>query len=130
LRAEKLFAGLINHAKISLAYRLLNRREVKKVLASLPQADENRRCERLTHAILAYCIDHPDAKDTLEGIFDWWFREARWRIDEVQTALEDLTAQGWLTRRSMRPAEMIYGLNKEKIAEIEAFLKRAVTAAK
>lgn len=98
---------------------------MKKVLAPR-QADETQRHERLTYAILAYCVEHPDAKDTLEGIFNWWFRagEARWRIDEVQTALEDLTAKGWLTRRSMRPSEVIYGFNKEKIAEIETFLRR------
>ena len=97
------------------------------MLAPLPQADENQRQEKLTHAILAYCVEHPDAKDTVEGIFNWWFRgsEARWRSDEVETSLEALTAQGWLTRRSMRRAEVIYGVNKEKIAEIEAFLRRS-----
>jgi hypothetical protein len=83
------------------------------------------RQEKLKREILAYCVGHPDAKDTVAGILKWWFvptTPSRWRIDEVRTALESLVAKGWLTSRMIRQSEQIYGLNKAKLAEIQAFL--------
>jgi len=43
----------------------------------------------------------------------------------VAAALESMTARGWLISRSMRQAEQIYSLNKEKSDEIESFLAGA-----
>lgn len=84
----------------------------------------NDRQEKIKREILAYCVAHPDAKDALGGILKWWLapRRNQWRIEEVRTALENLTAKAWLTSRMMRQAEQIYSLNKEKIQEIETFL--------
>ena len=86
--------------------------------------EESQRQEKLTREILTYCVEHPDAKDTVEGILTWWFHagETHWRVEEVKAALRFLTAQGWLTSRSMRQSEEIYGLTKEKMAEIRMFL--------
>jgi hypothetical protein len=87
----------------------------------------NTRQEKLEREILAYYAAHPDAKDTPGGILKWWFsaNPSRWRIGEVATVLESLTARGWLTSRRMRQAEQIYSLNKEKLGEITIFLSDA-----
>jgi hypothetical protein len=87
----------------------------------------NTRQEKLEREILAYYAAHPDAKDTPSGILKWWFpaNPSRWRIEEVATALESMTARGWLTSRRMRQAEQIYSLNKEKLGEIRIFLRDA-----
>lgn len=87
----------------------------------------NTRQEKLEREILAYYAAHPDAKDTPGGILKWWFpaNPSRWRIEEVATALESMTARGWLTSRRMRQAEQIYSLNKEKLGEITIFLRDA-----
>ena len=87
---------------------------------------EGQRREKLKRHILTYWMEHPDAKDTAEGIFNWWFRagEVRWPIDEVKTVLDDLTAQGWLTRRRMRQSEVIYGVSTARLTEIKNFLSR------
>lgn len=80
---------------------------------------------KLTRELLAYCVEHPDAKDTVEGIQRWWFPKGqmRWSVDEVRNALEWLTARQWLTRCMVRQSEEIYGVNKEKIDQIKRFLR-------
>ena len=87
----------------------------------------NNKQEKLEREILAYYAAHPDAKDTPGGILKWWFpaNPSRWRVEEVATALESMTARGWLTSRRMRQAEQIYSLNKEKLGEITIFLSDA-----
>ena len=83
--------------------------------------------EQLIQGILQYLVQHPDAKDTPEGIYKWWLPEGytnRGR-DEVYKALEFLTSQGWLLRRQTRRHEEIYGLNKEYLEEITDFLTQA-----
>jgi hypothetical protein len=97
-----------------------------KVSLAPPASTENPsdRQERITRGILAYCVAHPDAKDALDGILKWWFpaSPSPWRAEEVKSALEDLTAMTWLTRRTISQTEQIYGLNKEKIGEINTLL--------
>ena len=101
---------------------------VKDSLAQLALTESpSDRQEKLQREILTYCVEHPDAKDTLSGILKWWFADtlSRWRSDEVGTALESLTAKGWLTARMIRRSEQIYGLNKAKSDEIETFLGKS-----
>jgi hypothetical protein len=98
---------------------------VKDVLGQPTHADnESQRQEELTRAILKYCVEHPDAKDTVDGILRWWFPagEAHWRLDEVKITLKILTAKGWLTSRKLQQADDVYGMSKEKLTEIQAFL--------
>jgi hypothetical protein len=106
---------------------------VKNVLGKPTHTEtEAQRSRRLKRELLNYCIEHPDAKDTVEGILSWWFRAgaARWRVDEVKTVLDELTAMGWLSSRSIRQTEVIYGLNKDKAPEIVKFLRRFAADAK
>ncbi len=74
--------------------------------------------------VLQYLIAHPDAKDTVQGILLWWLPvDAIERgEEEVQEALDTLVAQGWLTQRQTTTAQTLYGLNQEKLEEIQQFL--------
>lgn len=83
-------------------------------------AQENR--QKLIQDILAYLIDHPEAKDTAEGVMQWWVvkGDAEYQQEEVEEALDGLVTRGWLTKRSPLPS--LYGLNKERVAEIQRFL--------
>lgn len=102
---------------------------VKKDVLGQPThaVDYKIRRETLTRAILRYCVEHPDAKDTVDGILRWWFAagKAHWRVDEVKTVLGVLTTKGWLTSRKVQQSEEIFSINKEKVAEIEKFLSDA-----
>lgn len=75
--------------------------------------------------ILQYLIDHPDAKDTLQGILQWWLpaNMVGWEEEDVREALDELLAKGWITQRRLISSEMLYGLNKVKIEEIRSFLQ-------
>jgi hypothetical protein len=74
--------------------------------------------------ILQYLMSHPDAKDTILGILRWWLPTncRGWTVEQVQDALDTLVARGWLTIRRTTPAQQLYGLNKEKLMEIHAFM--------
>jgi hypothetical protein len=75
--------------------------------------------------VLHYLIDHPDAKDTIQGIIRWWLPGGimTWEEAAVQEALDLLVARGWVTQRPTTPSRTIYGLNKAKLEEIERFLR-------
>jgi len=77
--------------------------------------------------ILGYLLDHPDAKDTVDGVIKWWLPEDL--VDRgkktVQEVLEILVSRGWLTERNVTSSEKIYGMNKDRLEEIENFLRGA-----
>ncbi len=81
--------------------------------------------EMVSQYILRYLIVHADAKDTLAGICRWWLPQCdvEWTEAAIQAALEDLVGRGWVTRRQTTHAQTLYGLNKEKHEEIQAFLR-------
>ncbi len=80
---------------------------------------------RVLRQILTYVLAHPNAKDTLEGIHKWWGLEGRaeFKRDRIQKALKFLMSRGWVTEREVTPTPRIYGVNKEQLAEIKAFLQ-------
>ena len=83
-------------------------------------AQENR--QKLLQDILLYLIEHPEAKDTAEGVMQWWIAKGNveYRQEEVEEVLNGLVTKGWLTKRSSLPS--LFGLNKERAAEIQRFL--------
>ena len=88
--------------------------------------------ESFIRLILQYLIEHPDAKDTSEGIHKWWLPKEysdRGR-DEVQSALDSLTSTGWLTKRERIASKEIYGINKDRIPEIRSFVLSGATLTK
>ncbi len=81
--------------------------------------------EPLSHSILEYLVRHPDAKDTAEGVLNWWIATVPDGCDEstVAAALEGLVSRQWLTRRQ-GSAGSIYSLNHARLNEIRRFLGR------
>ncbi len=56
---------------------------------------ENDAC-RIAIAILHYLRDHPQAKDSVTGISQWWVGEEK---DAVEEALKILLREGFLVKR-------------------------------
>ena len=81
--------------------------------------------------VLQYLIDHPDAKDTMQGIVRWWLPGgiAAWEEEAVRDALDELVARGWLTQRQTTPSQQLYGLNKAKLKEIRVLLQERKSGA-
>jgi hypothetical protein len=75
-------------------------------------------------AILRHWVKSPDAKDACDGICKWWLPDdpVTFGREKVQQALDILVLKGWITERKSRSAEKIYGLNRQRLGEIEKFL--------
>jgi len=74
--------------------------------------------------ILTYLSHYPDAKDTIDGIQQWWVGTLRPDIGarRVQGALEHLVTAGWLVSSERRGTGIIYGLNADRRQEFQHIL--------
>jgi hypothetical protein len=66
-------------------------------LWSAPALELTGKARRCAVAILAYLVEHPEAKDSLEGIRQWWIDEQEKCSDkDVRSAAEALVERGLL----------------------------------
>jgi hypothetical protein len=74
--------------------------------------------------VLRYLLAHPDAKDTVEGILEWWLPDAIRGVPktEVTRALEDLLDKGWITTSSFG-GTTVYGLERTRRGDILQWLE-------
>jgi hypothetical protein len=86
-------------------------------MAHRPNADAERDLARM---ILQYLAAHPDAKDTLEGIAQWWIQRGQGDTPSggIERAVAALCAEGLIleTRRPGLPP--FYGLNPRRRATV------------
>ena len=70
----------------------------------------------LADEILRYLLEHPEAKDTIDGIADWWLTERRVRqgIAEVEAALRHLVDRGLVDVVVREDGRCHYFLKPEK----------------
>jgi hypothetical protein len=96
----------------------------------LSDKNQSRGGEQPIREILQYLIKNPDAKDTLDGIYRWWLpKEHReWGREEVRKAVDMLTSKGWLTKRGTIPSKEIYGINRDRLQDIENFLHHSAAS--
>ena len=81
--------------------------------------------ERIALDIVAYLTQKPSAKDTFEGIAEWWLlkQEINKAVDNVDQALALLESKGFVSVKHYRGQEKYYQLNKEKLQEAKKFLR-------
>lgn len=79
----------------------------------------------LERKLLRYLVDHPDARDTLEGIAKWWLLEQEIREEKtkVQEALAELVAKGLVVEERMEDGRRVFGMNSEQRQRIIQLLK-------
>jgi len=85
-------------------------------------------CSSLIRGILLYVVENPDAKDTLDGIDEFWLSQAgvQHGKSNVRDALEFLAeTKHWLSKNKAGASVTLYGLNKDRLSEIKTFLKQA-----
>ena len=78
-----------------------------------PDSDAEREIARM---ILQYLTAHPDAKDTLDGIAQWWLRRGRGETPGggLERAVASLCAQGLILETRRRGLPPLYRLNPRR----------------
>jgi hypothetical protein len=74
----------------------------------------HKKVPKLARHILRYLKDHPNARDTVEGITVWWVSERaikEW-LPEVRKSLSSLVACGYLKKRKAGDGRIVYRLNR------------------
>jgi hypothetical protein len=91
------------------------------VKEGLPINDES----RIGNEILAYLVDHPNARDTLEGIVDWWLleRQIKFQAASVKEALSDLVDRGLILEHKGLDSHTHYRINLSRFEEIKGLVK-------
>ena len=81
---------------------------------------------RIGNEILAYLLEHPNARDTLEGIVDWWLleRQIKFQTARVKEALSDLVARGFILKKKGSNSQIHYRINQSKYEEIQELFKQ------
>lgn len=71
--------------------------------------------QEIARDILRYLEEHPEAKDTLGGIADWWLPGGSDRlIGDVERAVSLLLSQGLILETRRRGLPPYYRLNPEQ----------------
>jgi len=78
----------------------------------------------MARAILHYLQVHPHAKDTLEGIAQWWLlREwTEQRFHQIEGSIAQLVSSGLVVERKREGSPSYYWLNRAKQDEISEIL--------
>jgi hypothetical protein len=83
--------------------------------------DQSSTSKNLVWLLLEYLYSHPSAKDTAEGITNWWLRAHGVMVDEtgVKEALNELVMSGWLIATERIASHPIYSLNRARIVKLQ-----------
>ena len=81
---------------------------------------------QVAHKILAYLLKNPDAKDTLEGIANWWLlqQDIQRNVVLVKKAVERLITKGFILAGHGNDLQTYYYLNPVQIPAISALIER------
>ena len=65
---------------------------------------------------MSYLTEHPEARDTLDGIVQWWLLENRiiHQTAVVKEALADLISQGLIREYTIDESKTLYSLNQSE----------------
>jgi hypothetical protein len=89
------------------------------------EEDETAAPRNFALAILRYVDRYPEAKDTIEGITQWWLRRERSTrvLRDVEGAVAWLLAHDFLLETRRPGVPPYYWLNPQRRAEIATMLK-------
>ena len=80
--------------------------------------------KKLEHSILNYLVTQPTAKDTFQGIAEWWImkEQINQSVDGISKALNKLVTEGFIVVKEFHDQERFYQLNEEKLPEIKRMI--------
>jgi hypothetical protein len=73
-------------------------------------SDEEAAQAYVQHEVLGYISRRPEARDTIEGIIDWWLFDQRRTLarETISAAIEGLVASGALVEIPMASGDPLY----------------------
>jgi hypothetical protein len=79
----------------------------------------------ISHEILAYLVEHPEAQDTVEGIVEWWLleRQIKFQTAKVKEVLSELVAKGLIIEHKGLNSRTRYRVNRSKHGEIKKLFR-------
>ena len=82
--------------------------------------------KRALDETVRYMVSQPDAKDTLQGIHDWWLpvSDEECSLSELEQAVQTLVQCGWLTEQRLAKQTVVYGPSQEGLQKGLKYLKR------
>ncbi len=84
----------------------------------------NGRVRRAALEILAYVVKHPEAKDSLAGIRNWWLNEPdRCSDKDIERATEELLNRGLLRAFELSPGSVIFGPSEQFLEAPQFFMR-------
>jgi hypothetical protein len=87
--------------------------------------DLSKTVRRAIHEIVQYMTRHPEARDTLSGIRDWWLPPgSSYTSVELHEALDTLTAWGWLVKYALVGETVVYGVAEAALEQANKFLRK------
>ena len=91
----------------------------------MERPDQSLTSKRVVWQLLGYLHSHPGAKDTAEGIANWWLRAHGSNVNDmdVKEALTDLVARDWLTVTRTLSCHQVYSLNQARRIELQQLLE-------
>lgn len=91
----------------------------------MERSDQSSTSNRVVWLLLGYLYSHPDAKDTADGIANWWLRGRGANVNDmdVKEALNDLVARNWLVCGESMPGSQVYGLDPARKRELQQLLE-------
>lgn len=80
--------------------------------------------------ILCYLSKNPEAKDTLEGIVDWWLlqQEIERKVANVKKVLDELVREELVLEIQSRDNNKYYRINPEKYNQITRVIEESENA--
>jgi hypothetical protein len=72
------------------------------------------RAQRIARSILTYLMEHPEAKDSLDGIRLWWVDEPDQCSEmDIQKATRELSQRGLITSLETAPGSVVFAASKK-----------------
>jgi len=93
----------------------------------IPKRESAMKNELLTvYSLLNYLVKQPAAKDTMQGIGEWWIlkEQVSSGVERIGIVLESLVERGFVIVKEYQGQEKYYQINMDRISEIEEFLKK------
>jgi hypothetical protein len=93
--------------------------------ATVERTDQRSTSKRVVWLLLDYLYSHPDAKDTAEGIANWWLRAHGVMVNQtgVEEAINELVMSGWLMATGRMASYPMYSLNRARIVELQQLVE-------